>query len=132
MNIYRVGCRWGKKQEARNDREILDIFLKLQIVFVGDKYCRDNFKNTVMPDDILLINSGFKVKAIGIVKSEGFALSDFDISDIDEDDLISATYPDFDFYEAQEFSNGCKVCIYKLKEQDYLPIARGSTRDSAL
>lgn len=127
MSVYRVGCRWGKKQEAINAREILDVFLKLGIVFVGDEYCRDNFKNTVMPDDILLINSGLKVKAIGIVKSEGFALSDFDISDIDEDDLISASYPDFDFYEAQSFSNGCKVCIYKLKEKDYLPIARGST-----
>lgn len=110
-----------------NDREILDVFLKLQIVFVGDEDCRDKFKNNVMPDDILLINSGRIVKAIGIVKSEGFALSDFDISDIDENDLISATYPDFDFYDAQSFANGCKVCIYKLKEKDYLKINRGVT-----
>ncbi len=125
MSVYRVGCRWGKKQEATNAREILDVFLKLGMVFVGDETYRDNFKNEVKLCDILLINSGCRVKAIGIVKSKGFTLSNFDISDIDKDDLISETYPDFD--NAKTFSTGCKALIYKLKEKDYLDIIRGYT-----
>lgn len=129
MGIYRVGCRWGNGSDATSDREILDVFLKLGCIFVGDQY-KENFKNLINPRDILLINSGTRVKAIAIAQSKVYSMTDFDIDNIDEDDLHSRTYPDFDFYDAQEYSKCCKAVIYQLEERDYLTINRGYTFSS--
>lgn len=127
MSLYRVGCRWGKKQEATGDKEILDVFFKLGMIFVGDVSCKESFKNTVKQGDLLLINSGLTVKAVAIIKSEVFSLSDFDTSKIDEFDLISETNAEFDFYDAKNYSNGCYAIIYKLKNEDFLNLNRGFT-----
>ncbi len=126
MNILRVGCRWGNGKNAILNTEILDVFLKSKMVFVGDKF-QDRLEQEVSPGTILLINSGYNVKAIAIAKSKVKPLTDFDYSTKKPSDFISSTNPNFDFAEAQDYSKGCNVTIYKLDESDYLKINRGDT-----
>ena len=126
MKILRVGCRWGKGQNATPNTEILDVFLKSKMVFVGDKF-QDRLEQEVSPGTILLINSGYYVKAIAIAKSKVKPLTDFDYSTKNPSDFISNTNSDFNFEDAQDYSKGCNVDIYKLDESDYLKINRGDT-----
>ena len=122
MRIFRIGCRWATGSEATADREILDVFIRLGIVFLGDERCRDGFEANIKPGDILLINSGTCVKAIAIAQSSVYPLEDFDI---DEESVQSDTYPDFDFSVAKGHSLCCDATIYELDKADYLEVTRG-------
>lgn len=83
MSIYRVGCRWADDaRQATADREVLDVFIRLGIVFTGKVEIVENFKKSVKPDDILLITGGTYIKAIAVAQSTVRKLSDFDITDL--------------------------------------------------
>lgn len=123
MSVWRIGSRWSDK--GTPETEILDVFLKMGLVFLGQEKYRDGLLNYVKKGDYFVVTSGQAVKAIAFVTSKPFYLCEnVDFENLG-DECISETYEDFDFSEAASYAVGCWVEIFSLKEKDVFPVNRG-------
>ena len=123
MKIWRIGSRWS--DDGNPNTEILDVFLKMGLIFIGNRF-KDNFLKKVKKGDYFVVTSGLIVKAIAIADSDAFNLYDMEFNDVDEC-LSSDTYEDFDFEDASSYAVGCYAKIFKLQKSDIFSINRGLT-----
>ena len=123
MEIWRIGSRWS--DDGNPDTEILDVFLKMGLIFIGNRF-KDNFLKKVKKGDYFVVTSGLIVKAIAIADSDAFNLYDMEFNDVDEC-LSSDTYENFDFEDASSYAVGCYAKIFKLQKSDIFSINRGLT-----
>ena len=55
MKIWRIGSRWS--DDGNPATEILDVFLKMGLIFIGNRF-KDNFLKEVKKGDYFVVTSG--------------------------------------------------------------------------
>ena len=120
MDVWKIGSRWSEHGEDWSS--ILDVFYNTKIVFAGSY--KNYFKNSVKIGDLFAVTSGERIVAVAKAISSPAVLNKLGLP---VDDFYSTDYEDFDYEYEYKNAVGCKVEIYKLHDEDVLPIHRGKT-----